>query len=125
MTGFIRIFKKLNFTPKLSVLVSLKVKLPNMTDWHNFSELLVFGSCSNFLALQVLAMFEFPRTSSVGLLFALPWSSSVGHLFELPRTSSFGMMLFEFLRTSSFGQLFQIPGLQVLGCCLYFSSFPV
>ena len=34
MTGPIRIFEKLNFTPKLSVLVSLKVKLPNMTDWH-------------------------------------------------------------------------------------------
>ena len=32
MTGSIRIFEKLNFTPKLSVLVSLKVKLPNMTD---------------------------------------------------------------------------------------------
>ena len=30
----IRIFEKSNFTPKLSVLVFLKVKLPNMTDWH-------------------------------------------------------------------------------------------
>ena len=34
MTGSIRIFEKSNFTPKLSVLVFLKVKLPNMTDWH-------------------------------------------------------------------------------------------
>ena len=35
MTGSIRIFEKLNFTPKLSVFfASLKVKLPNMTDWH-------------------------------------------------------------------------------------------
>ena len=33
MTGSIRIFEKSNFTPKLSVLVFLKVKLPNMTDW--------------------------------------------------------------------------------------------
>ena len=38
MTGSIRIFEKSNFTPKLSVLVFLKVKLPNMTDWHNISE---------------------------------------------------------------------------------------
>ena len=34
MTGSIRIFENSNFTPKLSVLVFLKVKLPNMTDWH-------------------------------------------------------------------------------------------
>ena len=34
MTGSIRIFEKLNFTPKLSALAILKVKLPNMTDWH-------------------------------------------------------------------------------------------
>ena len=34
MTGSIRIFEKSDFTPKLSVLVFLKVKLPNMTDWH-------------------------------------------------------------------------------------------
>ena len=34
MTGSIRIFEKLNFTPKLSALAFLKVKLPNMTDWH-------------------------------------------------------------------------------------------
>ena len=35
MTGSIRNFEKLNFTPKLSVFfASLKVKLPNMTDWH-------------------------------------------------------------------------------------------
>ena len=30
MTGSIRIFEKSNFTPKLSVLVFLKVKLPNI-----------------------------------------------------------------------------------------------
>ena len=35
MTSSIRIFEKSNFTPKLSFLVFLKVKLPNMTDWHN------------------------------------------------------------------------------------------
>ena len=35
MTGSIRIFEKLNFTPKLSALAFLKVKLPNMTDWQN------------------------------------------------------------------------------------------
>ena len=34
MTGSIRIFEKLNFTPKLSALAFLKVKFPNMTDWH-------------------------------------------------------------------------------------------
>ena len=34
MTGPIRIFEKSNFNPKLSALVSFKVKLPNMTDWH-------------------------------------------------------------------------------------------
>ena len=34
MTGSIRIFEKSNFTPKLSALAFLKVKLPNMTDWH-------------------------------------------------------------------------------------------
>ena len=34
MTGSIRIFEKSNFTPKLSVLAFLKVKLPNITDWH-------------------------------------------------------------------------------------------
>ena len=34
MTGSIRIFEKSNFTSKLSALVFLKVKLPNMTDWH-------------------------------------------------------------------------------------------
>ena len=34
MTGSIRIFEKSNFTPKLSVLVFLKVKPSNMTDWH-------------------------------------------------------------------------------------------
>ena len=34
MTGSIRIFEKSNFISKLSVLVFLKVKLPNMTDWH-------------------------------------------------------------------------------------------
>ena len=34
MTGSIRNFEKLNFTPKLSALAFLKVKLPNMTDWH-------------------------------------------------------------------------------------------
>ena len=34
MTGFIRFFEKLDFTSKLSALVFLKVKLPNMTDWH-------------------------------------------------------------------------------------------
>ena len=40
MTGSIRIFEKLNFTPKLSALAFLKVKLPNMTDWHmSFSNL--------------------------------------------------------------------------------------
>ena len=34
MTGSIRNFEKSNFTSKLSALVFLKVKLPNMTDWH-------------------------------------------------------------------------------------------
>ena len=34
MTGSIRVFEKLNFTPKLSALAFLKGKLPNMTDWH-------------------------------------------------------------------------------------------
>ena len=34
MTGSIRIFEKTNFTPKLSALAFLKVKLLNMTDWH-------------------------------------------------------------------------------------------
>ena len=34
MTGSIRIFEKFNFTPKSSALAFLKVKLPNMTDWH-------------------------------------------------------------------------------------------
>ena len=33
MNGLIRNFEKLNFTPKSSIFVSLKVKLPNMTDW--------------------------------------------------------------------------------------------
>ena len=37
MTGSIRIFEKLNFNPKLSALAFLKVKLPNMTDWHNMN----------------------------------------------------------------------------------------
>ena len=39
MTGSIQIFEKSNFTPKLSVLVFLKVKLPNMTDWHILEKL--------------------------------------------------------------------------------------
>ena len=34
MTGSIRIFEKLNFTPKSRIFVSLKFKLPDMTDWH-------------------------------------------------------------------------------------------
>ena len=34
MTGSIRNFEKLNFTQKSSVIVSLKVNLPKMTDWH-------------------------------------------------------------------------------------------
>ena len=37
MTGSNRIFEKLNFTPKSSALAFLKVKLPNMTDWHIIS----------------------------------------------------------------------------------------
>ena len=42
MTGSTRIFEKLNFTPKLSALAFLKVKLPNMTDWH-IPTSLIFG----------------------------------------------------------------------------------
>ena len=34
MTGSIRNFEKQNFTAKSRVFVSLKVKLPVMTDWH-------------------------------------------------------------------------------------------
>ena len=34
MTGSIRNFENLNFTPKSRIFVSLKVKLPNMTDCH-------------------------------------------------------------------------------------------
>ena len=34
MTGSIRNFERKNFTPKLRILVSLKVKLPDMTDRH-------------------------------------------------------------------------------------------
>ena len=52
MTGSVRIFEKLNFTPKLSALAFLKVKLPNMTDWHIFSvsarKLSITGSIRNF-----------------------------------------------------------------------------
>ena len=40
MTGSIRIFEKSNFTPKLSVLVFLKIKLPNMIDWHKYQNIL-------------------------------------------------------------------------------------
>ena len=36
MTGSIRNFKNKNFTPKSRIFVSLKVKLPDMTDWHKF-----------------------------------------------------------------------------------------
>ena len=38
MTGSIRNFENQNFTPKSRILVSLKVKLPDMTDWHIFSQ---------------------------------------------------------------------------------------
>ena len=34
MTGSIRIFGKLHLNPKITLFVFLKVKLPNMTDWH-------------------------------------------------------------------------------------------
>ena len=34
MTGSNRIFEKLIFSPKLRLNVQLKVKLPNLTDWH-------------------------------------------------------------------------------------------
>ena len=34
MTGSIRNFENKNFTPKSRIFVSLKVKLPDMTDWH-------------------------------------------------------------------------------------------
>ena len=35
MTGSIRNFENKNFTPKSRIFVSLKVKLPDMTDWHS------------------------------------------------------------------------------------------
>ena len=58
MTGSIRIFEKSNFTPKLSVLVFLKVKLPNMTDWHissySYSKMSNYtGVNSDFYDIQV------------------------------------------------------------------------
>ena len=34
MTGSIRNFENKNFTPKSRIFVSLKVKIPDMTDWH-------------------------------------------------------------------------------------------
>ena len=48
MTGSIRIFEKLNFTPKLSALAFLKVKLPNMTDWHRKTLITFYGVNQNF-----------------------------------------------------------------------------
>ena len=39
MTGSIRNFENKNFTPKLRIFVSLKVKPPDMTDWHTIASL--------------------------------------------------------------------------------------
>ena len=44
MTGSIRNFENQNFTPKLHIFVSLKVKLPDMTDWHKVGGGGYFGS---------------------------------------------------------------------------------
>ena len=61
MTGSIRVFEKLNFTPKLSALAFLKVKLPNMTDWHtgrlaakisNSAEIAFFTFWSNVTGIR-------------------------------------------------------------------------
>ena len=65
MTGSIRIFEKSNFTPKLSVLVFLKVKLPDMTDWHITevtvrSPFITYSSQNpwNFLYMEVIMIEE-------------------------------------------------------------------
>ena len=65
MTGSIRIFEKLNFTPKLSALAFLKVKLPNMTDWHNHIRKFLSERSSSLLAV-VVSDVEVPEVSSVG-----------------------------------------------------------
>ena len=58
MTGSIRIFEKLNFTPKLSALAFLKVKLPNMIDWHTvkptFKYIKDFKPFCNYVHRQAL-----------------------------------------------------------------------
>ena len=58
MTGSIRIFEKSNFTPKLSVLVFLKVKLPNMTDWHTGTKPTCIWSICTILRMMGSRMIE-------------------------------------------------------------------
>ena len=73
MTGSIRIFEKFNFTPKSSTLAFLKVKLPNMTDWHN---------CSNPV-FNGVHVFWVSRDLSMGTFLIIEWGDILVVAFKL------------------------------------------
>ena len=52
-------FRKVSFHPKITFLVALKVKLPNMTDWHNKKESyrLVGYDLGDFQVISFLSSF--------------------------------------------------------------------
>ena len=116
MTGSIRIFEKLSFTPKLSGLVSLKVKLPNMTDWHIFPGLEIDvliaccrlpvsptkpECCSRYCASGHLQKFaadlslSTPQNSQPCKIFTLSLNSNQNLHTPAPLNFSFSSQLFE------------------------------
>ena len=55
MTGSIRNFENKNFTRKSRIFVSLKVKLPDMTDWH-----------TTFFILDIITSYKSSRDLYLG-----------------------------------------------------------
>ena len=53
MIGSIRIFEKKNFIPKPRIFVLLKVKIPDLTDWHSNFLLADLYYCKVLLGLHL------------------------------------------------------------------------
>ena len=80
MTGSIRIFEKLNFTPKLSVLAFLKVKLPNMTDWPIDEIIYLVLYILLFILIILLFLSAFSNAMSVSTAKIAPFFGMMGYL---------------------------------------------
>ena len=98
MTGSIRNFENKNFTPTLRIFVSLKVKLPDMTDWPNRcnSERFLLTLCrvSLFLVVFLTTVVVVVLGTSIVVLFFF-WIFSKMAVFDVSQKCDVTIRIFK------------------------------